>query len=75
MSSGAGSHAKAERLTKQGFQKTVLRLIDRCQLISKLFDTEILNSRVGVPASCFLAVFTATHLNESFCTTTHSTPG
>lgn len=74
MSSRAGTHAKAGILTKQRFQKTVLRLIDRGQLISKLLDTELLNSRVGVPASCFLAVFTATHLNGSFCTTTHSTP-
>lgn len=37
----------------KGF-KTVLKLIETCQLLSKCFDTELLNGRAGVPTSCFL---------------------
>jgi hypothetical protein len=74
MSSRTKTHAKAGRLTKQGFQKPVLRLTETYQLNSKLFHTELLYSRAGVPAFRFLAVFTATPLSVSFCTTTHLTP-
>jgi hypothetical protein len=74
MSSRTKTHAQAGRLTKQGFQKPVLRLIETYQLNSKLFHTELLYIRAGVPAFRFLAVFTATPLSVSFCTTTYLTP-